>query len=317
MIVDDATGKVRESWTGYQIAWQMARGYPDAVRPQAERSLCLAAARRDLPVRAVRLAPQVAGRPPRPARPALRSASRQIFFNAGNIGVSVPLAYPPLVYLLARMLWVGFRGAGEGLRPSAPDGLAGDRRRVPARLSDRAQHRRLGRHRRRLCGRDRRRPHHARPDRLGPERVPLRQSLRRHLRPLQLLRLHAVRARAALAAAPGTTSPAAHAAAIVFDLATVGGLFVLGRRLQLGGGPASASSSASPGPPIRSPTTRCSRTPTTRWSPRSSSGRSSSSAPRSSAARCSRSRRSPSSPRWCSRPCSPPASVASRPGRRP
>ena len=29
VIVDDATGTVRESWTGYQIAWQMARGYPD------------------------------------------------------------------------------------------------------------------------------------------------------------------------------------------------------------------------------------------------------------------------------------------------
>ena len=41
-------------------------------------------------------------------------------FNAANIGVSVPLAYPPLVYLLARMIWVGFRGPGEGLRPSAP-----------------------------------------------------------------------------------------------------------------------------------------------------------------------------------------------------
>jgi hypothetical protein len=31
----------------------------------------------------------------------------------------VPLVYPLLVYLLARMLWLGFRG-GEGLRPSAP-----------------------------------------------------------------------------------------------------------------------------------------------------------------------------------------------------
>ena len=44
-----------------------------------------------------------------------------IFFNNANIGVSVPLAYPPLLYLLARMLWIGFRGPpGEGLRPSAP-----------------------------------------------------------------------------------------------------------------------------------------------------------------------------------------------------
>ena len=32
----------------------------------------------------------------------------------------MPLTYPPLLYLLARMIWVGFRGAGEGLRPSTP-----------------------------------------------------------------------------------------------------------------------------------------------------------------------------------------------------
>jgi hypothetical protein len=44
----------------------------------------------------------------------------EIYFNDGNIGMSVPLAYPPLLYLLARMIWVGFRGPGEGLRPSAP-----------------------------------------------------------------------------------------------------------------------------------------------------------------------------------------------------
>ncbi len=44
------------------------------------------------------------------------------FFNRGEIGVSVPLVYPPLVYLLIRMLWIGFRGLGkgDGLRPSAP-----------------------------------------------------------------------------------------------------------------------------------------------------------------------------------------------------
>ena len=31
----------------------------------------------------------------------------------------MPLAYPPLLYLLARAVWLGFRG-GEGLRPSLP-----------------------------------------------------------------------------------------------------------------------------------------------------------------------------------------------------
>jgi hypothetical protein len=43
------------------------------------------------------------------------------FFNRGNIGLSVPLAYPPLLYLLCRALWLGFRRrAGIGLRPSLP-----------------------------------------------------------------------------------------------------------------------------------------------------------------------------------------------------
>src|SRR6201991_1381349 len=42
------------------------------------------------------------------------------FFNQGNIGLSVPLAYPVLVYLLARCLWIGFRGRGTGLRPVWP-----------------------------------------------------------------------------------------------------------------------------------------------------------------------------------------------------
>ncbi len=30
VVVDPLTGKVRESWTGYQVAWKMARGYPGA-----------------------------------------------------------------------------------------------------------------------------------------------------------------------------------------------------------------------------------------------------------------------------------------------
>src|ERR671923_2822419 len=31
------------------------------------------------------------------------------FFNDANVDASVPLAYPPLAYLLARMLWIGLR----------------------------------------------------------------------------------------------------------------------------------------------------------------------------------------------------------------
>ena len=56
------------------------------------------------------------------------------FFNRGEIGLSVPLAYPALLYLLARTLWLGFRG-GEGLRPVRAGDLARDRGRVPDRAS--------------------------------------------------------------------------------------------------------------------------------------------------------------------------------------
>ena len=30
VLVDPATGRVTESWTGYQVAWKMARGYSGA-----------------------------------------------------------------------------------------------------------------------------------------------------------------------------------------------------------------------------------------------------------------------------------------------
>src|SRR6201989_2180793 len=39
------------------------------------------------------------------------------FFNRAEIGVSVPLVYPVLAYLLGRSLWIGLRGRGEGVRP--------------------------------------------------------------------------------------------------------------------------------------------------------------------------------------------------------
>ncbi len=43
------------------------------------------------------------------------------FFNRGEIGLSVPLAYPALLYLMARALWMGFRRKRGGwLRPSMP-----------------------------------------------------------------------------------------------------------------------------------------------------------------------------------------------------
>jgi hypothetical protein len=118
VIVDGITGAIKESWAGYQVAWPMARGYEGQFGHKLNAPwvwIPLAAIfffglfdfRR--PLRIVHLDLLVL----------LSFGISQYYFNRGEIGVSVPLAYPPLVYLLARMLWIGFRGGGR-LRPSAP-----------------------------------------------------------------------------------------------------------------------------------------------------------------------------------------------------
>jgi hypothetical protein len=121
VVVDPNTGKVLESWTGYQVAWHMARGYPGAFgrminAPYIWLPLCaifvlgLLDWRRPFRLAHLDLLVVVAG-----------FGLSHYFFNRGNIGVSVPLAYPPLLYLLGRALWLGFRRrAGIGLRPSLP-----------------------------------------------------------------------------------------------------------------------------------------------------------------------------------------------------
>ena len=119
VLVDDPTGTVRESWTGYQVAWQMARGYEGSF------GHLLNAPYVWIPLSALFFFGLFDFRRPRrivhlDLLVLLSFSISQIFFNAANIGLSVPLSYPPLVYLLVRMLWIGFRGPGEGLRPTAP-----------------------------------------------------------------------------------------------------------------------------------------------------------------------------------------------------
>ena len=125
VIVDGESGEVTDSFTGAAVTWPMARGRegqfghllnaPWVWGPLAGIFLlCLLDYRRlrkwvhlDLLV-------------------LLSFGISQAYFNAAEIGVSVPLYYPPLVYLLLRLLWIGFGGVGppggarEGLRPSAP-----------------------------------------------------------------------------------------------------------------------------------------------------------------------------------------------------
>jgi hypothetical protein len=106
--VDDATGAVLEQWTGSQVAWTMARGYEGAFgrtinAPWVWIPLCL-----------LFLAPFVD--PRRPFRllhldllVLLAFSASHVFFNQGEIGISVPLVYPVLLYLLVRLGLAGFR----------------------------------------------------------------------------------------------------------------------------------------------------------------------------------------------------------------
>ena len=121
VVIDPLTGNIDESWTGYQVAWHMARGYPGAFgrmvnAPWIWLPLCgifvlgLLDWRRPFRLAHLDLLVIVAG-----------FGLSHYFFNRGDIGLSVPLAYPPLLYLLARALWLGFRRKpGSGLRPTMP-----------------------------------------------------------------------------------------------------------------------------------------------------------------------------------------------------
>ena len=108
VLVDDGSGAILEQWAGDQVAWTMARGYEGAFArklnaPYVWIPLCL-----------LFIAPFVDVR--RPFRllhldllVLLAFGVSHVFFNRGEIGISVPLAYPVLLYLLARVLYSGFR----------------------------------------------------------------------------------------------------------------------------------------------------------------------------------------------------------------
>jgi hypothetical protein len=118
-VVDPQTGAVRESWAGYQVLWKMARGYSGAFGHKLNAPYVF------LPLCALFLLGLVDWR--RPWRVAtldllvlLGFGVSNFFFNRAEIGVSVPLQYPPLLYLLGRALWIGLRGRGAGVRPVWP-----------------------------------------------------------------------------------------------------------------------------------------------------------------------------------------------------
>ena len=106
--VDDLTGAVLEQWTGDQVAWTMARGYTGAFGRKLNAPYVW------IPLCVLFLAPFVD--PRRPFRVLhldllvlLGFGASHVFFNRGDIDTSVPLVYPVLLYLLVRLLWTGFR----------------------------------------------------------------------------------------------------------------------------------------------------------------------------------------------------------------
>lgn len=119
--VDDANGFVLEAWTGPQVAWKMARGYSGAFGGTvlndtwvwlgfcAAFLIGLGNLRRPFTLRNLDLI-------------ALLFFSVSLwYFNKGDIFTSVPLAYPPMLYLTGRLIWMGFRrSGGSPFRPVWP-----------------------------------------------------------------------------------------------------------------------------------------------------------------------------------------------------
>ncbi len=108
-VVVDSDGRVTEAWSGPQVAWQMARGRPGAFGGKLLTSwpvwlglsalflLGLVDVRRPLSLRTVDLLVL------------LSFGVSLAFFNRGEVFRSAALAVPPLVYLVVRTAWIGFR----------------------------------------------------------------------------------------------------------------------------------------------------------------------------------------------------------------
>jgi len=110
-------GALREAWTGPQVAWKMARGRPGAFGGKLLTSwpvwlglsavflLGLVDLRRPFTIVTLDLLVL------------LSFGISLAFFNRGEVFESAALAAPPLVYLLARTAWIGFH---RSARPRLP-----------------------------------------------------------------------------------------------------------------------------------------------------------------------------------------------------
>jgi hypothetical protein len=121
VFVDDRLGAITEAWNGPQVAWTMARGYAGAFGRKVNSPWVW------IPMTVLFLAPFLS------LRGGLRLLHLDLlvlvafgvsvaFFNDANIDVSVPIVAPLLAYLLLRMLAIGYRhrGAGDADRGALP-----------------------------------------------------------------------------------------------------------------------------------------------------------------------------------------------------
>jgi hypothetical protein len=111
LYVDDTTGAVTQVWTGYQVAWTMARGYPGAFGRKVTALYIW------LPLCLLFLAPFIPWR----RRPTLWHLDLLMllgmsvslgFFNRADLGLSVPLIYPFMLYFFVRLLLLAW---GRGI----------------------------------------------------------------------------------------------------------------------------------------------------------------------------------------------------------
>ena len=116
VIIGDRSGAVVELWTGFRVPWTMARGYDGAFGKRVNAPYVW------IPLLVAFVVPFV-----QPRRPfALLHLDLAVlcafsvslaFFNEAEVETSVPIVAPLLAYLLARMLWIGVRRAP---RPPPP-----------------------------------------------------------------------------------------------------------------------------------------------------------------------------------------------------
>lgn len=109
VVVDDSMEVVEEAWVGPQVAWSMARGVEGAFGRKVNKPWVW------VPLMLAFILPFVQIRRPFSLLNldliVLLSFSISLYyFNQGEVFTSVPLAYPPLIYLMLRMLQIGFRG---------------------------------------------------------------------------------------------------------------------------------------------------------------------------------------------------------------